>query len=167
MTESDYPILDVDTCDSNFKNEVALETGGEKIMKCYQCGTCTVSCPVREVDESYNPRRIIRMVLIGMKEDVLNSDFIWLCSECHTCAERCPQRVRIPELMNALRNIATREGYMHKSFKVQIELLKEHGRLLEIGEFENQKRQRIGLPQIEEKSELASKILKNSKLKVD
>lgn len=161
MAKQDFPILEVDKCDSNFKYEIALRDGGENIKKCYQCGTCTVSCSVREVDEKYNPRRIIRMALIGMRDEVLSSDFIWLCAECYTCSERCPQNINIPELMNVIRNIAVLEGYMPKSFKAQIDLLREHGRLLEIGDFENIKRERFGLPKIEEKKEEAEKLLKS------
>ena len=82
--------------DPNFKYEVAREPGGENIRYCFACGTCTASCPVRAVDEKYNPRKIIRMVLLGMKEEVLKSDFIWLCSTCYTCHERCTRTCGSP-----------------------------------------------------------------------
>lgn len=139
--------------DHNFKDEIAREPGGEHIKRCFSCGTCTAGCPVREVTDRYNPRRIIRMALLGMRREVLSSDFIWLCSACYTCYERCPQDVRITELMTAIKNIAVREGYTPPAFIMQIDLLKAHGRLYEIGEFENQKRTDLDLPEIEEHPE--------------
>jgi len=106
--------------DAKFKYEVANEPGGENIKLCFACGLCTASCPVSEIDPEYNPRRIIRMVLLGMREEVLSSDFIWLCSQCYTCQAHCPQNVNFSDVMKALRNMAVREGYVHPSFASQI-----------------------------------------------
>jgi len=146
--------------DPHFKLLIAKEPGGENIKKCFSCGTCAAGCPVREITDRYNPRKIIRMALLGMKKEVLSSQFIWLCSSCYTCYERCPQDVRIPELMNAIKNIAVREGYIPSAMKIQIELLSAFGRLLEITEFENDKRKEFGLPLIQGRTEEVKKILK-------
>jgi heterodisulfide reductase subunit C len=62
--------------DSTFVDEISGEPGGEHLRHCFACGTCTASCPVREVTERYNPRRIIHMALLGLREAVLSSDFI-------------------------------------------------------------------------------------------
>jgi heterodisulfide reductase subunit C len=107
--------------DANFKYEVAEEPGGENIKVCFSCGICTAGCPVSEIDPHYNPRRIIRMVILGMREEVLSSDLIWLCSLCYTCYARCPQNVKFTEVMGALRNTAVREGYVHPSFLERVE----------------------------------------------
>jgi len=149
----------VSDLDHHFKDEIAKEPGGEHITRCFSCGTCTAGCPVREVTDRYNPRKIIRMALLGMRKAVLSSDFIWLCSACHTCYERCPQDVRITDLMTAIKNIAVRDGYTPPPFVLQVSLLKEHGRLYEIGEFENQKRIDLGLPGIQENPEEIRRIL--------
>ncbi len=146
--------------DPNFKLQIAKELGGENIKKCFSCGTCTGGCPVREITDRYNPRKIIRMALLGMKKEVLSSQFIWLCSSCYTCYERCPQDVRIPELMNAIKNIAVREGFMPPAMKTQIDLLSSHGRLLEVTEFENEKRKEFDLPLLPGRTEDVKKILR-------
>jgi len=154
-------MIDSKTFDPNFKFLIALESGGENIKKCFSCGTCTAGCPVREVTERYNPRRIIRMAILGMKKEVLSSDFIWLCSSCYTCFERCPQNVKIPELMNAIKNIAVREGYLPSVMKSQLDLLASFGRLLEVTDFENEKRTDSSLPLIQRRTEDVKKILIN------
>ncbi|MFC1712537.1 4Fe-4S dicluster domain-containing protein [Candidatus Poribacteria bacterium] len=134
--------------DANFKDEISRESGGENIMHCFSCGTCVAACPVRWINEKYNPRRIIRMALLGMREHVLKSEFIWLCSSCYTCHERCPQEVRVTEIMNVLRNIATREGYAHAAYVRQVDSIRSLGRLYEIDDFDNKRRERLGLPKI-------------------
>ncbi|MGE5593826.1 MAG: 4Fe-4S dicluster domain-containing protein [Betaproteobacteria bacterium] len=144
--EKDRAVVTV--LDVKFKYEIAREPGGENIKYCFQCGTCTSGCPVAELDGKYNPRRIIRMAILGMRERVLSSDFIWLCSTCYTCYERCPQDVRITEVMNALKNMAVKAGYIHPAFRAQAELIGGHGRLYEIDEFTNEKRAELGLPEL-------------------
>ena len=163
-SQENIPVVTKNDIDANFKYEITKEPGGENFLLCFQCGTCTASCPVQAVDESYNARRIIRMALLGLREEVLKSEFIWLCSTCYTCYERCPKDVRITEVMNAIKNIAVREGFIHPSFKAQVELLKKHGRLIEISDFENKMRFKLGLPPIKESAEETKKIFEKMKL---
>jgi heterodisulfide reductase subunit C len=134
--------------DPRFALEVASRTGGRQMLRCFACGTCTAGCPVAEIDERYNPRRIIRMVLMGFKDEVLQSEFIWLCAGCYTCQERCPQGVRVAEVMRTLRNMAVEEGIVHAAFKAQAELIRRMGRIYEIEDFDNKKRVRTGLPEL-------------------
>ena len=154
--------IDADQLDPNFKFEVAKERGGELIVRCFACGTCSASCPVRQVNDRFNPRRIIHMVLLGLKEQVLTDDFVWLCAGCFSCQERCPQGVKIGDLMTALRNIAVREGHIHPSFTAQIVLLGKAGRLMEIGDFENKKRGRLGLPPMRQDASEVCALLERS-----
>lgn len=155
-------MIDVSKLDPNFKYEITKEPGGEHMTRCFACGTCTAGCPVREINDEYNPRRIIRMALLGMKEEVLSSNFIWFCASCYTCEERCPQDVKIADLMNAIKNIAVREGHIHPSFTAQLEALFAHGRVYEITEFDNKKRVKLGLPQIKESSEDTRKLFRKT-----
>lgn len=145
--------IDVGQLDSEFKSQVANSPGGENLMACFACGTCAAGCPVGAVEDRYNPRKIIHMTLLGMKKEVLSSNLIWLCSNCYTCDERCPQDVRIAEVMNILKNIATREGYAHPSYIEQARLIQQYGRLYEIDEFDNKKRDRLSLPAISSESD--------------
>ena len=144
--------IDVGSLDPGFRHEIVAEPGGERFMRCFSCGTCVAGCPVAGTTERYNPRRIVRMALLGMRHEVLSSEFAWLCSTCYTCYERCPQDVHIPELMNAIRNIAVRQGHVPETFRLQAELLRDHGRLYEITDFENERRAEQGLPSIQERA---------------
>lgn len=161
---ADSPTISISKLSPHFKYEVAKEVGGERIKSCFQCGTCTASCPIRVVDEIYNPRKIIRMVLLGMRDEVLKSEAIWLCTYCYTCQERCPQDVSITDLMFALKNIATKEGHMHPSYLPQIDVLSKFGRMYEITDFDNKKREKVGLPLIQNTNETVEAVLVQEKL---
>ena len=113
--KKDSPI-NVSELDSKFKYEVSEQPGGENLKLCFSCGICTAGCPVTEVEGEYNPRKLIRMILLGMKEEVLSSNLIWLCSLCYTCYARCPQNVKFTDIMGVLRDMAVREKYVHPSF---------------------------------------------------
>jgi heterodisulfide reductase subunit C len=159
VSETGEKIIEVGRLDPNFRQEILVQPGGERFMHCFSCGTCVAGCPVAGTTEKYNPRRIVRMALLGMRQEVLSSEFVWLCSTCYTCYERCPQDVHIPDLMNAIRNIAVREGHVPAAFRQQAELLSGHGRLYEITDFENQRREEAGLPPIREQAQDVKRIL--------
>jgi heterodisulfide reductase subunit C len=149
--------------DTKFKYDVAEEPGGENIKLCFACGLCTASCPVADIDPQYNPRRIIRMVILGMRKEVLSSNFPWLCTQCYTCQAHCPQNVKFSDVMKALRSMAVREGYVHPSFAEQIK---------EIDTFSQKLRHQMVLSVVGKKSEeikldpakLAEKALEKEKV---
>jgi heterodisulfide reductase subunit C len=97
--------------DTQFKHEIAARPGGENIRKCFACGTCTAGCPAFQADHVYNPRRIIRMILLGMRKEVLTSPAIWLCHQCYACSANCPQDVDFSHIMMAVRDMAVAEGF--------------------------------------------------------
>ena len=98
--------------DPRFKYDVAAQAGGENIKLCFACGTCTAGCPVAEIDDEFDPRKIIRQVLLGMRKEVLASPVIWRCVQCYSCTAKCPQNVKFREVMRALREMAAAEGHV-------------------------------------------------------
>lgn len=118
------------------------EVAGTDIYACYQCGMCSGGCPVNFVME-YTPRQIIRMAQLGMKDDVLSSNTIWLCASCNTCFTRCPREIDLPEVMATLKSRAIKEGFPSKImegqilYKTMVENMKKYGRVHEIEVFMN------------------------------
>ena len=96
---------------SGFVKEIASQPGGENIKRCFTCGTCVAGCPITEVDEEFNCRRLIRQIVLGMRDEVLSSPAIWLCLECYRCYARCPQKVNFTDIMKVLRYLSIKGGY--------------------------------------------------------
>ena len=86
------------------------ELSGQKVELCYHCHKCTAGCPVVDAMD-FGPDRILRMVTLDQKEEVMRSRDIWLCSGCYTCATRCPNDIDISAVMDALRQTGLAEGY--------------------------------------------------------
>jgi heterodisulfide reductase subunit C len=98
--------INVEELDTTFCDEVASQPGGEHVKRCFACGTCAAGCPVTDIDEEYNCRRIIRQIAFGMRDEVLASPLIWFCMLCYRCYARCPQKVNFTDVMRALRYMA-------------------------------------------------------------
>lgn len=155
--------IDLEQSDSGFVREIMEQPGGEMISACFTCRTCVASCPVTAVNDLFNPLRIIRMALYGMKEEVLQSDFIWLCSSCYACQERCPQGVCITELMTLLKNMAVNEGHAPSGIRAQKDLVTGQGRIYPLDDFDNKKRTKIGLPSLPTSCEVVKVLFPVSK----
>jgi heterodisulfide reductase subunit C len=97
-------MIDSRKIDPKLKFRIAEQEGGEGILKCFACGSCTARCPEMDVKPEWNPRLIIRKALIGLKEEVFSSEFIWICSAHYRCLEKCPQGVNVKGVMNQIRN---------------------------------------------------------------
>lgn len=160
---ADSEQYDFDKLDKNFKHEISREPGGENIMYCFACGTCAGICPVGDKNETFDPRRLIRLAVLGFREEVLSSPAIWLCSTCYSCTVRCPQDVKITTLMAAIQTISSREGYAHDSYRMFIEMAMKHKFILELTEFENSKREKLGCPTLEIDTTETEKLLAHTK----
>jgi heterodisulfide reductase subunit C len=95
--------------DFDFYKEIA-ETGADGIKKCIQCGTCTSTCVVQELDPDFDIRRIIAKIKLGLRSDVLKCDAIWSCARCYLCIARCPKNVKPGDIILALQGIALKDG---------------------------------------------------------
>lgn len=134
--------------DPRFKHELTCQLGGENLMKCFTCLSCVTCCPVTQVNPKFSPIRILRMALYGLKEEVLTSDNLWLCSSCYTCQENCPMAVRITDILTLLKNMAVKAGNAPVGIRAQMDIIKGNGRIYPLDDFDNKKRQKIDLPPI-------------------
>jgi heterodisulfide reductase subunit C len=110
------------------------EISGQDLLACNQCGKCSAGCPVVAAMDLL-PSQVIRMAQLGM-EDVLECNTIWICASCLTCVTRCPKGVDLPRLMEALRQIALRQGVAKLDLSaLPPELMKEVPQLAIVGGF--------------------------------
>jgi heterodisulfide reductase subunit C len=130
----------------DFRRRIMETPGAERLMLCYQCGSCTADCPVAMRVEEFRPRRIARLAAYGQRDRLLEGDTLWLCAGCYTCYERCPEEVRVSEIISALRKLALKEGIIHPTYRVLMMSIAEMGYIYEIDDFQNEMREDEDLP---------------------
>ena len=101
------------------------ELSGQDVRLCFQCGTCTGSCPMSEYME-FSPRKVMHLAQLGMGDRLVNLNTYWACASCHTCSVRCPRGIDIARVMEALRQITLRKNinFIEPS-KMSAETIKE------------------------------------------
>ena len=144
---------------ADFVSELAA-AGGENAKMCFQCGTCTASCPSGK-NTAYRTRKIMRMAQLGLKEMIIESEDLWQCTTCYTCEERCPRGVPIVDVVIALRNIAVANGKMYDAHKKTADNLVKFGHTVSINDKVKAQRAELGLP------EVPPTVLANDKAKAD
>ena len=149
--------------DPDFRREIAQQPGGEIFSACLMCRACTASCPITKINDTFNPFRIIRLALLGLKKEIFTSNFIWLCSNCYACQERCPHGINIPEFMTICKNLAVKEGYAPAGTKAQMNVIKGEGRIYPIDDFDNKKRNKSGLPPLPTSCEVVKELFSKEK----
>ncbi len=126
------------------KKSTSVEDVAKDAALCYGCGTCTSSCPIARVNNDFDPRMILRRLVLGLADPSRDGD-IWLCSACYTCQERCPQGIHITDLITGLRNVACKVGSIPQAVRIQLESIKGAGRTYVLDEFDLKKREKAGL----------------------
>jgi Fe-S oxidoreductase len=93
--------------DLSFAEEKGFDA--TKLGTCLQCGTCSSSCPTYFAMD-IPPRKLWRMVTLGLKEEIARSSTFWLCTACHSCTVRCPRGIPVSESMRQIREWVLSEG---------------------------------------------------------
>jgi len=103
----------------DFIDEIKNIPGGEQIVDCIQCGTCSGSCPTSYLMK-HTPRKLIAMTRAGMRKEVLDSPDIWLCTSCYYCYVRCPRGIKVTDLMYAYKRLSARDkfGIQKRGYKL-------------------------------------------------
>jgi len=87
--------------------DIVKEEGGEILKLCYQCGTCTGTCPWNQVSRLLS-RRLIHRAQLGIVD--FEDEEIWKCVGCKLCVQACPRGVEITDIMRALRRVIVGVG---------------------------------------------------------
>lgn len=124
-----------------------IEAGGNTLNLCFQCGTCTGSCPSGR-QTAFRTRKLVRRAQLGLKDDIMDSDDLWLCTTCYTCYERCPRGVEIVDIIMALRNMAVREGKMAPQHRKIAQLVSRTGHLVNLRDEDKALRKKLGLEEV-------------------
>ena len=135
--------------DFRFRDKLNKVQGGKHHNYCYQCSACVAVCPAARFTEEFNPRVILLKALLGMEEALTGEDSpIWLCTNCYSCYERCPQDVRPIEVIIALKNMAVQRQKAPASLAKLSDNIAKTGVSVTVTSAVNRRRQELGLPPI-------------------
>jgi heterodisulfide reductase subunit C len=82
-----------------------MERSSQNLLACYQCRRCAAGCPVGE-ETGVTPDRLIRMVLLGDRDEALNNLLVWKCVACYTCGTRCPNDIQTARIIETLKQMS-------------------------------------------------------------
>lgn len=111
---------------------------GEKVSTCFQCQKCSNGCPATIAME-IAPHRLIHMMQLGLRDQVLRSNTAWVCAACETCTARCPNDIDIAHVLDIVRQMSERAGArpdlqdtvrFHSAF---LSSVRRHGKVFELG----------------------------------
>ena len=94
--------------DDTFLREVERRSG-TSVSACFQCHKCSTGCPTGEEMELLTSQ-VMRLLLLGAEQELLESESIWLCASCEACTSRCPMDIDIAAVMDTLRMMAVERG---------------------------------------------------------
>ncbi|TEB08801.1 (Fe-S)-binding protein [Pelotomaculum propionicicum] len=108
-----------------FRAEVQGLIGNFDFGNCLACGMCTAGCPYSDLIPGHDPRKFLRKLILGMREEALNDPYVWLCNMCERCTVECPMQVNIANIVRAVRgNFYDRSvipGFLQKVVQEQLD----------------------------------------------
>ncbi|GAB6056017.1 hypothetical protein JCM15415_13330 [Methanobacterium movens] len=146
LLDRDENLLKREDIDKEFSQEIK-EAGGDSLEYCFQCGTCTGSCPSGR-RTPYRVRQIIRKTNMGLKDEVMADPNLWMCTTCYACQERCPRKIKIVDVVKLARNHAAQAGFMAPAHKMTGSFVIKTGHGVPINDATMELRKRVGLGEL-------------------
>jgi heterodisulfide reductase subunit C len=86
----------------------------------------------------HTPRQLFAMLRAEMEDEVLDSNTPWFCVSCYLCTVRCPQDVKITDIMYTIKTLAVADPRTHANTardfsETFIGFVERFGRSFEIG----------------------------------
>ena len=111
---------------------------GVDISVCLQCKKCSGGCPVVSMVDA-PPAEIIRRLQLNAGDEIFKSRLVWMCASCEICYSRCPMKIDMAAVMDALRVLSVQRTSAAKKEKVNtlnkvfLNTVKMFGRTYDIG----------------------------------
>jgi len=68
------------------------------LYRCYQCVRCSGVCQLSKV-QTFEPSRIIQMILEGFEDKIIKSGVLWDCLTCNACLQNCPEGINFADIV--------------------------------------------------------------------
>jgi len=111
---------------------------------CYQCGTCTASCPSAP-RSTYRIRKFVRRAVLGLEDEALTDPDLWLCTTCYSCTDRCPRDIAPTDVIMAMRNLAFKRDIIPVNFLKTVQAIYSSGHGVPNNDVNRAARVKLGL----------------------
>ena len=105
-------------------SDLVFEVGGQSLLECMHCGTCTAVCPWGLVGD-LSPRLLLRQVAFGLEG--FEQENLWRCLTCGTCVQRCPREIEIIEAIRSARCVMLESSGVPPALRAPLASLKSEG----------------------------------------
>jgi heterodisulfide reductase subunit B len=141
------PFLDKWEARAADRARLALDFDVALLNKCDNCRACADDCPVCKIDPTFQPNDIIRALVEGRLDEVIDDGQLWKCLECFTCQELCHSDIGMAETFRKLKEIAISQGKGPESVPQSYKMFMETGTL---GKPKESARKKLGLSPLPE-----------------
>ncbi|MFX1416972.1 MAG: 4Fe-4S dicluster domain-containing protein [Promethearchaeota archaeon] len=133
--------------DLEFRNWILQQPEGQTLLRCYQCGRCTGACPVAEIDSSFNPRLFLEKIILA-DEALAEERLIWTCLTCEQCEVRCPEHVKIPQILILAKVRGLAAGNTPQTALDRAKSILQQGRTIQVSDPMIKTREKMELPDL-------------------
>ena len=88
----------------------------EDLSACLGCKICASVCTVNDLGIDTNPQELLVRLFLGQDVDK-EFPLVRYCTSCYRCTGACPWKIRIPELVRALRESLDVASPFERAFK--------------------------------------------------
>ena len=82
-------------------------TRGDNIDECLTCGICNSRCTWFDQPGGPVPRQIVRMAVLGLEQELVDSRMLWDCLICNRCNQDCPMGIDMDQVVTRARSLAS------------------------------------------------------------
>ena len=107
----------------NHLDHQRFQTWGYSQDYCVTCALCASACPASGVD-GFDPRKLIRMLSLGMEAALVAARWPWICTMCGKCENVCPMEIDIADAVRRVRSLRPRDqvpGIIHNGLAAALE----------------------------------------------
>ncbi|MFO7990121.1 MAG: (Fe-S)-binding protein [Thermodesulfobacteriota bacterium] len=96
-------------------------TQGDNTDECLTCGICNSRCTWFDQPGGPVPRQIVRMAVLGLEQELVDSQMLWDCLICNRCTQDCPMGIDMDQVVIRARSLAASKDQIPEDIRKGIQ----------------------------------------------